>query len=52
MKELKIICKGSVESFKALKRTKLYKNFLEKGIKIQFKLYKKILILTMQFMKI
>jgi DNA repair exonuclease SbcCD nuclease subunit len=34
---VKIICKGSVEAFKALKRTKHFKNIIDKGVKIQFK---------------
>jgi DNA repair exonuclease SbcCD nuclease subunit len=34
---IKIVCKGSVEAFKAIKRTKHYKNMIDKGIKVQFK---------------
>jgi DNA repair exonuclease SbcCD nuclease subunit len=37
---IKIICKGSVEAFKALKRTKHFKEVSEKGVKIQFKFTK------------
>ncbi|CCV02450.1 DNA repair exonuclease SbcCD D subunit [Armadillidium vulgare iridescent virus] len=34
---LKIICKGSNEEFKALKKTKQYKDAIDKGVKIHFK---------------
>lgn len=35
---IKIVCKGTFESFKALQRTKCFKNLILKGVKIQFKL--------------
>lgn len=34
---VKVVCRGGVEEFKALKKTKHYKSLIEKGVKIHFK---------------